>query len=77
MIYAVAKPDGRIDSVYAVNHFTLAEAGKLTDYGNYTKVTNLTNTDPLYVNNMVSGFVNEENFYYQGDMAESRLPWSL
>ena len=76
VIYAVAKPDGRIDSVYAVNHFTLAEAGKLTDYGNYTKVTNLTNTDPLvYVNNMVSGFVNEENFYYQGDMAETRLPW--
>ena len=47
VIYAVAASDGSINAVYAVNHFAIARAGKLTDYGKFTRVTNLTNTDPL------------------------------
>jgi len=76
VIYAVAHPDGRIDAVYAVNHFILATAGKLTDYGRYSAVTNLTNTNPvIYSNDTINAYVNGENFYYQGDMTENRLPW--
>jgi putative membrane protein len=76
VIYAVALSDGSVNSVYAVNHFTIAQAGKHTDYGHYTKVTNLSNTNPLtYTNDTVTVNVSEENFYYQGDMAESVLPW--
>lgn len=76
VIYAVAASDGSINAVYAVNHFAIARAGKLTDYGKFTRVTNLTNTDPLtYADDAVSINVSDENFYYQGDMAEKVLPW--
>jgi putative membrane protein len=76
VIYAVAASDGSVNAVYAVNHFIIDQAGKLTDYGKYTKVTNLTNTEPItYAGDAVSINVSGESFNYQGDMAESALPW--
>ena len=76
VIYAVLASDGSVNDLYAVNHFSLEKAGCITDYGKYTKVTNLTDTGRLtYTDGAVTFNANTENFHYQGDMAEKVLPW--
>jgi hypothetical protein len=76
VIYAILASDGNVSSIYAVNHFAIAEAGSITDYGDYTSVKNLTDTTLMTQNgDAVSVQTNAENFYYQGNMANTELPW--
>lgn len=76
VIYAVLTSDGSVRAIYAVNHFAISKAGSITDYGDYTSVKNLTDTAPMTQNgDAVTMQTNAENFYYQGNMAESELPW--
>lgn len=76
VIYAVLHPDGSVDNIYAVNHFTVDKAGTITDYGDYTSVENLTNTAALTHNDDAVTFTADtDNFYYQGNMAAGELPW--
>lgn len=76
VIYAVLASDGNVRSIYAVNHFTIIEAGSITDYGDYTSVKNLTDTTPIRQSgHAVTVQTNAENFYYQGNMANTELPW--
>ena len=76
VIYAILAPDGSIRAMYAVNHFAIAEAGSFTDYGDYTSVKNLTDTTLMTQNGDAVTFqTNAENFYYQGNMTTTELPW--
>ncbi len=76
VVYATLAADGDVSAVYAVNHFEIAAAGDVTDYGRYSSVVNLTNTGAITNNGESVSFQAEEgNFYYQGNMASAELPW--
>lgn len=76
VIYALLSSDGSVQSMYAVNHFEIAQAGEIIDYGDYTSVLNLTDTAPLtQEGGAVMARASAESFYYQGNMAVADLPW--
>jgi len=76
VIYAILASDGSARAMYAINHFAIAEAGSITDFGDYMSVKNLTDTAPMEHNDdAVTVQTNAENFYYQGNMATTELPW--
>jgi putative membrane protein len=76
VIYARLTAGGAVDSMYAVNHFDALEGGAVVDYGDYESVNNLTDTAGMTQNgDSVSFVMNNENFYYQGNMTSTDLPW--
>lgn len=77
-VYAKLNADGTAGAAYVVNHFSVDKAGKITDYGNYENVKNLTNLDELQVKDEQTDFSAEEGeFYYQGTMENAELPWNF
>ena len=78
VIYASLASDGNVSSVYAVNHFDVTAAGTVKDKGKYSSLVNLTNTDLLkQEGDTVSFHAGEGNFYYQGNMTTTDLPWTF
>lgn len=78
VVYATLSANGGVRAIYTVNHFTLAKGGNVTDYGDYESVVNLSSSDPLtQEGNTVSFTTNEENYYYQGNMKSTDLPWDF
>lgn len=76
VIYATLGSEGSVRAMYTINHFAIGEAGSITDYGDYSLVTNLTDTMPLTQNgDAVTIETTADNFYYQGDMVSTDLPW--
>ncbi|MGI6153175.1 MAG: YhgE/Pip domain-containing protein [Christensenellaceae bacterium] len=76
VVYARLLASGSVSSIYTVNHFSVDKAGKITDYGDYHSVVNLTNTQPIDLTGDVVSFdATEENYDYQGNMAATDLPW--
>jgi X-X-X-Leu-X-X-Gly heptad repeat protein len=76
VIYATLASDGSAESIYAVNQFRVARAGTIVDYGNYESVVNLTDTRPITQEREAVTFAADAgNFYYQGNMASTDLPW--
>jgi X-X-X-Leu-X-X-Gly heptad repeat protein len=76
VVYATLSPNGSVSAVYVVNQFELTEAGTATDHGSYTAVTNLTNTEPVTQQGDTVTFTSDEgNFYYQGNLSGTALPW--
>ena len=54
----------------------IAEEGLITDYGDFSSVENLTNTEKLTLeNDIVSFTASQGRFYYRGDMKQAVLPW--
>lgn len=78
VIYGLLSSDGIVRSLYAVNHFNFTKAGTFVDYGNYTCVINLTDTNKLkYEGDAVTLQAPAGDFYYQGNMAVADLPWQF
>jgi X-X-X-Leu-X-X-Gly heptad repeat protein len=76
VVYATLGADGVVGAVYVVNQFEFEQAGSVTDHGNYTTVTNLTNTAPVTLQGDTVTFNSDKGkFYYQGNLASSELPW--
>lgn len=77
VVYAHLDGAGTVDRVFVVNAFPDA-TGDFVDYGTYTEVTNLTNTDKLdrKADHVKIGAENG-NFYYQGELADPQLPWTV
>jgi putative membrane protein len=81
-IYGILSANGTSKNVYVVNQFKVSEAGKLTDYGDYDSVENLSTTKALTNSaDEHSIDVAKGDFYYQGDLAassaEAQLPWNI
>ena len=78
IIYGKLDADGKPDGIYVVNHFDVSKSGKIVDYGDYTRVTNLTNTSPLTIDgDQVTLKADLGNYYYQGNVAHRNLPWII
>lgn len=76
IIYGTLSAAGAVENLYVVNHFLISSGTAVTDYGAYTRVANLTTTDPIALNDGVVTFqTSAENFYYQGDLRSTQLPW--
>ncbi|WP_066688910.1 YhgE/Pip domain-containing protein [Christensenella intestinihominis] len=78
VVYATLSANGDASAIYTVNHFEIAKGGTVTDYGDYGSVVNLSNSDPLALSgDAVSFTAGEGNFYYQGNMKDTGLPWDF
>ena len=78
IIYANLEATGTLKSMYVVNAFDLEESGEIIDYGNYTKITNLSNTNEIkQEEGKISVNADKGRFYYQGDIEQKQLPWKI
>ena len=83
VIYAKLSSAGKAQSLYAVNTFQSSDAEDISnktikDYGEYTKVTNLTDNAALKQESDGVIFTPEQkSFSYQGDMTSTNLPWDV
>ncbi|UOQ86453.1 YhgE/Pip domain-containing protein [Gracilibacillus salinarum] len=78
VVYATLDPTGSQNDMYVVNSFELAEPSDITDYGNYTKVQNLTDQTEITKDGNEMAFSTEKDqFYYQGDLEDKALPWNF
>lgn len=77
-IYVNLDDNGSVDGVYVVNSYDLKKDQKITDYGNYSYMTNLSSESKLNEQNgkiTVNG--KKGKFYYQGDLDSAKIPWDV
>lgn len=78
MVYAAFDQEGKDADAYVVNIFNVTKEGNITDYGDYDKVTNLTNLEKIESDKDEHSFYADEGkFYYQGDLSDVELPWLI
>lgn len=77
-IYVNLDDNRSVDGVYVVNSYDLKKDQKITDYGNYSSMTNLSSESKLNEQNgkiTVNG--KKGKFYYQGDLDSAKIPWDV
>ena len=78
VVYARLKGNGSVDDVYVVNILDAKNAGKVTDYGKYLGVQNLTDSGELTTDgDKITFDVDKGSFRYQGDLGAAPLPWDI
>ncbi|WP_068675497.1 hypothetical protein [Oceanobacillus sp. Castelsardo] len=78
VIYATLSPSGNKQEIYVVNTLDVTKTGKITDYGPYTQVKNLTDLSDLeQKNETIEITAPKGKFYYQGNMDKQALPWNI
>lgn len=78
IVYVRLSNDGTPDEIYVVNSFILDGEGMITDYGNYSYVKNLTNSDVLKLENgKVTANTEGDVLYYEGFLPDAELPWDF
>lgn len=78
VIYGKLTPNGIIENMYVVNTFHVTEQGVLTDYGAYKNVRNLTDLSEIEkIGRNTVTFTADEDFYYQGELENTDLPWDI
>ena len=78
VVYATLAANGKPEAVYVVNRFDVEAAGTVVDHGDYAAVQNLTNETELARVGDATTFEAEEGaLYYQGDAADTTLPWNV
>lgn len=76
VVYVSLNGDGSFGKAYVVNSFDLKEPGRITDYGGYDSVSNLSTTDKIECQgDAVSVDAPAGRFYYQGNLSRANLPW--
>ena len=76
VVYARLSGGGEVQGIYVVNQFVLDSGGMFSDFGNYSSVVNLTDMQPLTVSGgEVSAMASGEDFFYQGNLFDTDLPW--
>ncbi len=74
-VYGLLNPDGSVKQLYTVNSFS---GGTITDYGDYSAVSNMTSLERLdYSGDAVTVSTAADRFYYQGTLKEKALPWDI
>lgn len=75
VVYGILGSDGSVQSIYVVNSFM---GGMITDYGNYSAVSNMTTSEKLTQNgDMITINTTTDRFYYQGMLESKVLPWNI
>lgn len=77
-VYATLEDDGSVSGIYVINEYDLKEDTKITDYGDYTDVTNLTEEKEVVKSgDKYEVDAQKGKFYYQGNLASKELPWKV
>ena len=77
-VYATLAEDGTVTGVYVVNEYTSKTEGKITDYGDYSSVKNLTTNETIEQDgDQISVNVPKGKFYYQGNLKTTDIPWNI
>ena len=75
VVYGILGFDGRVQSIYLVNSF---KGGMITDYGNYSTVSNMTSSEKLTQSgDLITINTAADRFYYQGKLETKVLPWNI
>ncbi|NLA86076.1 MAG: hypothetical protein GX847_02095 [Clostridiales bacterium] len=78
VVYANLTAAGVTKDIYIVSALRNAETGTVTDYGNYASVKNLTDTGPVTLtDDRVTFNAPKGDFYYQGTLNSTDLPWKI
>ncbi|WP_449540370.1 YhgE/Pip domain-containing protein [Ferdinandcohnia sp. Marseille-Q9671] len=78
VVYATLGAKGEQRDIYIVNTLDIEKAGKITDYGSYSSLKNLTDlSEIVQKDNTVEVEAKEGKFYYQGLIKEKALPWDI
>lgn len=77
-IYANLDNNGTVNGIYVVNAYNLTSGTKITDYGDYSSVRNLTSEDEITISDgKVTVDAPQGKFYYQGNTDSKELPWQI
>lgn len=78
-VYVNLNCDGSVQDTIVVNSFLVPQSGVVCDYGNYTKITNLSGDEtPVVQNNLITWRATPgSTFYYRGEMEKAQLPWNF
>lgn len=77
VVYARMSGAGTVSRVFVVNAFRNT-SGTIVDHGDYRRLVNLTNTDPIRQNGKrVEITTQPGDFYYQGEMSGQQMPWLI
>lgn len=78
VVYGTLSTDGKVKNIYVVNEFNLKQKGTVSDYGFYSSLTNLTSTEKIsYDGEKVSVAAEKGEFFYEGVLESSDLPWDF
>ncbi|HZJ84553.1 MAG TPA: hypothetical protein VFD02_03250 [Syntrophomonadaceae bacterium] len=78
VVYGKLNYSGKPQGIYIINILDVVKAGKITDYGQYELVKNLTNLHDIeHSDNKISSYADVGNFFYQGNMKTLELPWEI
>lgn len=77
-VYVMLEEDGNVSDVYVVNEFTSDKECNVTDYGDYSKIKNLSTEEKLKQNkDEVKLNLTKGKFYYQGTVEPKEIPWEI
>lgn len=78
VVYTRMDAQGKVRDIFVVNHFEISRPGEIVDYGNYSRVINMTNTETITQDGeKVSFAARPGDFYYQGTLKDTALPWNV
>lgn len=75
VVYGILDLDGSAKDIYVVNIF---EDNNIVDYGNYTKVRNMTTSEKVSQNgDRININTSADRLYYEGIIEKRELPWGI
>jgi len=78
VVYANLTPDGAARDIYVVAILHNEEAGNVIEFGNFSDLRNMTDTNPLTLEeDRVFISAPKGDFYYQGTLQNAALPWRI
>jgi len=78
VVYGNLSSSGKVKDIYVVNVFEAESAEEITDYGDYSSVTNLTSAGKIKNDGgMITARIKEGRFYYKGKIKKNELPWNI
>lgn len=70
--------DGSVKNIYVVNIFDLTDGGEIIDYGDYTKLRNMTTNDKInFENQTVKINIKAKKLYYEDTLNKNVIPWNF
>ncbi len=78
VVYAKLDNAGQVKGVYIVNEFETEREERVSDYGAYDKIENLSGLDPIaYDGEKAQLPLEKGRFRYQGNPVKADLPWDI
>lgn len=78
VIYVNLNTDGTVDEINVVNILQPDNNGKITDFGEYTNLRNMTTTDDIkYSSGKITVETKADSLYYEGKLENKQIPWNI